>query len=171
MASSLGRRRFLQGAAAAGWLSPRLCRGQSGRPAGQPFNVRFPQTPPYEEKYRYIDPEEDKLASEKEAAEIESLLDRLFETKTLPRAADFSGISPLPRRYRTVAGEVSVAEFDRDDRRWEQGLREWVDSLGEIRRARFFVLPEGRVRYEISSRNAGGLEYRVGEWLQHWSGG
>ena len=162
---------FLQGTATAGWLGPRLCSGQSEHAPVQPLSVRFPKAPPYEEKYRYVDPAADKFASEKEAAEIESLLDRLFETKTLPRADGFSGISPLPRRYRTVAGEVSVAEFDRDDQRWIQGLHGWIDLLGKIRGARFFVLPEGRVRYEISSRNAGGLEYRVGQRLQHWSGG
>src|SRR5207249_10315235 len=39
-----------------------------------------------------------------------------------------------------------------------------VSSLRVIRRARFEVLPEARVRFEISSVTAAGLEHRAGSW-------
>src|SRR5262249_39239509 len=63
------------------------------------------------------------------------------------------------------------AEFDAADKWVEQGLRMWLDSLGRIRSARFFVLPHDRVRYEIASTRADGLEYRVGLWRQVWMDG
>ncbi len=44
------------------------------------------------------------------------------------------------------------------------GLRKWIDSLGQVHRASFFVLPEDRVRYEVKSKGA----YRVGLWKQRW---
>src|SRR6201999_90313 len=44
------------------------------------------------------------------------------------------------------------------------GLAEWKSKLGEIRAARFFVLPEDRVRYEIATSTGKGLEYHTGLW-------
>src|SRR5207245_7598697 len=41
-------------------------------------------------------------------------------------------------------------------------------SLQEIRRARFEVLSEARVRFEISSVTAAGLEHRTGSWKLSW---
>lgn len=53
----------------------------------------------------------------------------------------------------------------------EETLRNWLASLGKIRDARYFVLPGDRVRYEIASETAAGLEYRVGLWKQRWQDG
>ncbi len=47
----------------------------------------------------------------------------------------------------------------------------WVASLGTVRRAEFFPLPDGIVRYEIASARDGKLLYRVGRWKQKWEGG
>src|SRR5207248_10909942 len=59
------------------------------------------------------------------------------------------------------------AEFDHGNTDFETGLQKWIDSLGEIRAARFFVLPGDRIRYEIASPGA----YRVGVWNQRWENG
>jgi len=56
-----------------------------------------------------------------------------------------------------VAEGVSRAEFDASDMAFSAGLKKWLDSLGEIRAARFFVLPDDVVRYEI----AAGGQYRA----------
>jgi hypothetical protein len=56
-------------------------------------------------------------------------------------------------------------------------LRQWIESLGQIRRLRFEVtqieLGPGdrasvRVRFEIASRQQEGVHYRVGPWRQIW---
>jgi hypothetical protein len=74
-------------------------------------------------------------------------------------------------RYRAVVEGVALAEFDPGDRDFEQGLKKWLDSLGQVRSARFFVLPQYRVRYEIASSGPDGLRYRVGLWKQIWLDG
>src|ERR1700722_3220380 len=43
-------------------------------------------------------------------------------------------------------------------------LQSWVARREQIRTARFFVLPERQVRYEIGTREAGGLTYHTGRW-------
>jgi tetratricopeptide (TPR) repeat protein len=89
-----------------------------------------------------IEPGHDRFPLEAEAAQISAHLKALLKNRTLPLASDFQG--------------VSAAE-----------LRTWIDSLGKVRAARFYVLPGDRVRYEIAS-DAG---YRVGLWKQRWVGG
>ncbi len=51
------------------------------------------------------------------------------------------------------------------------GWGNWVKSLGAIRRAEFYPLPDGIVRYEIASERDGTLFYRVGRWKQTWQDG
>ena len=84
---------------------------------------------------------------------------------------DFTGVSPMAGRYRQVAAGVAEAEFDLKDIRFEQGLAKWLESLKDIRSARFFVLPNHVVRYEIASSTREGLSYRVGIWRQIWREG
>ena len=98
---------------------------------------------------RDIDPGDD-FPLEKEALEIAGHLRTLLQTRSLPLAPDFRGISPLP----------SETDF-------EAGLKNWLDGLGQVRAARFFVLPDDVVRYEIASEG----QYRVGHWKQRWAGG
>jgi Flp pilus assembly protein TadD len=166
MAQSLTRRQFLQATAAAGFLITRP------RPLiADIFSVQFRKTSPYEELYRYIEPGSDGFAIEKQAAEITAILDRLTATRSLPLAESFRGRSPLPARYRSVADDISEAEFGAEDGTFAENLRRWLDSLGEVRAARFFVLGSNRVRYEIAGSKDGALEYRAGLWRQVWSEG
>ncbi len=166
MAASLTRRAFLQATSATAFLASRP------KPAvASVFPVRFRKTSPYEELYRFIAPGSDEFAIEKEAAEITGTLEKLLETRRLPSAESFRGRSPLPAHYRRVADDVSEAVFDANDGRFEEGLARWLDSLGEVQNARYYVLGSNRVRYEIKSRTSGGLEYRVGLWRQVWRDG
>jgi tetratricopeptide (TPR) repeat protein len=163
---SLNRRGFLAGIAAAGfpWALPE-------RALAAPFPVRFRRSHPYESLFQFIEPGHDEFAIEKQAAEITAHLERLPQTRSLPLSADFQGRSPMPARYVDVAEGVARAEFDPSDKRFEQGLKNWLDSLGFIRSARFFALPKDRVRYEISTSKPDGLQYRVGSWKQIWTDG
>ena len=158
------RRRFLGAMAAAAVYRPPALRAA-------PFPVKLRKALPYESLYRYIEPGHDEFPGEKHAADIGAILRRLPATGELPLAADFQGISPLAARY-THAGEgVEVAVFDRANLRFREGLAAWLQSLGEIRAARFFVLPGNAVRYEVASADGHVLRYRVGLWKQEWSGG
>jgi len=165
-ASSFNRRSFFAGIASAGlaWALPE-------RSLAAPFPVRFRRSHPYESLFPFIEPGHDEFAIEQQAAEITAHLERLPQTRSLPLSGDFQGISPMPARYTQVAEGVARAEFDPADRYFEQGLKNWLDSLGLIRGARFFVLPKDRVRYEISTSGPDGLQYRVGLWKQIWTGG
>jgi hypothetical protein len=87
---------------------------------------------------------------EKEAIEIEGKLAAMLHSRELPLASDFTGASLMPRRYRTIAPGVSEAEFGADGA-FQDGLAQWIQSLGNIRRAGFFALSENVVRYEIAS--------------------
>ena len=75
------------------------------------------------------------------------------------------------RTIRPVAADIACAKFDAADMRFSEGLEKWIDSLGTVRSARFFVLPRHRVRYEIASSGPDGLQYRVGTWKQTWEAG
>ncbi len=136
------------------------------RPAAGDVEVVRPRSP-YEALLRDIEPGHDDFPLEKEAFEIAARLRELPRTRELPLSPDFHGQSPLPVRYVPLAEGVSRAEFDPSEGAFDSGLKGWVDSLGEIRAARFFVLPDDMVRYEIASRN----QYRVGLWKQTWKGG
>jgi Flp pilus assembly protein TadD len=166
MAAPLTRRRFLQATAAAGLY------GMRPRPlVADIFPVQFRNVSPYEQLSRYIEPGSDEFVIEKEAAGITEVLNRLIETRQLPLAEAFHGRSPLPSNYRKISYDVSEAEFAAEEGTFEANLQRWLDSLGEVQTARFFVLGSNRVRYEIASRNGGALEYRVGLWRQIWSEG
>jgi len=108
----------------------------------------------------------DEFKFEKEALEIEGKLSAMLRRRELPLASDFTGASLMPRRYRTIAPGVSEAEFGAEGA-FQVGLARWIQSLGNIRRAGFFILPENVVRYEIASDGA----YRVGFWKQVWAAG
>jgi len=159
----MNRRQFIGSLAAAGFLPFR-------HSAAAPFPVRFRKASPHETLAPYILPGNDEFPGEKTAMEIAGLLRRLPETGALPLAADFHGSSPLPARYRAVSGDCFEAEFDAAGE-FGPGLRKWLDSLGAIRRARYFVLPGNMVRYEIESATTAGTEYRVGVWKQTWKEG
>ncbi len=131
-----------------------------------PFPVHFRKPSPYQDVLAYVEPGKDGFPGEKTAAEIEARLRDLLAVRDLPLAPDFRGTSPLPIRYRTVAEGVDAAEFGAN-RPFREGLAGWIDALGRVRRAAFYVLPGDLVRYEI----AAGSTYRVGTWRQVWREG
>ncbi len=160
----LNRRRFLGAAAAvATWSGAET----PGFPqASVAVEVVHP-TSPYATLLRHIEPGHDEFPLEKEAFRIAAELARLPDTRTLPLAPTFSGTSPLPLHYRPLAPGVAIAEFDPAPAAFPPNLERWLQSLGTITAARFFVLPEDRIRFEISSSTG----YRVGHWRQKWENG
>jgi len=160
----MNRREFIGSLAASGLMRPKHC-------APAPFPVRFRKASPHETLAAYIEPGSDEFAGEKSAMQIVSLLERLPDTHGLPLTADFRGTSPLPTRYRAVAADAFEAEFAPVSGGFDAGLRQWVARLGKVRNARYFVLPEGLVRYEIKSSQPASIEYRVGYWKQTWRDG
>ena len=115
-----------------------------------------------------IGPDSDDFACEREAQKIERELKRLFTTKSLPLAPAFRGRSPLPSNFKSVAEGISEAVYDSIEvsgDEWRAEFRKWIDSFGQVRASRFFVLADNVVRYEIASAG----EYRVGHWKQIWS--
>ncbi|MDQ1469393.1 MAG: hypothetical protein QOJ99_873, partial [Bryobacterales bacterium] len=155
----MNRRNFITGVAAA--TSLRL-RAQA---AVQVEVVRPPN--PYDVLLRHVEPGHDEFPHEKEAFDAAAHLKRMLETKTLPFAANLQGASPLPVRYVAVAPDVSRAEFDPAPGNIAAGFQRWLDDLGPVRSARFYVLPGDIIRYEIAAGNT----YRVGRWTQKWSSG
>ena len=160
----MNRRQFIGGLAASAFLGPRHC-------AAAPFPVNFRKASPYESLARYIPAGADEFPGERTAMEIVAQLGKLISTRSLPLADTFAGTSPWPIRYRTVAADVLEAEFGQSEGSFEEGLRRWIASLGDVRDARYYVLPDDVVRYEIKSVNSGGIAYRVGTWKQKWRGG
>ncbi len=172
MAPRLTRRRFLESAAATG-LAWSLTERAAPAPfsATEPYPVRFRRTNPWDALSAYMEPGHDEFTIEKQAAEVSRHLDRLLKIRALPLAADFQGASPMPARHTPVAEGVFQAEFNPADHDFERGLVRWLDSLGQVRSARFFVLPRDLVRYEIASAAENALHYRVGLWNQQWKDG
>src|SRR5450432_3182769 len=159
MPGSFSRRRLLTSSAigSLSWMLPKPI-------AGAPFPIRLRKAPPYESLFAYIEPGHDEFAAEKRAADITAHLERLPQTRSLPLGGNFQGFSPLPARYRPLAADIAQAEFDPTNTHFAEGLEKWLDSLGDIRNARYFVLPGDRVRYEVASSGPAGLQYRVGVW-------
>ena len=158
---SIGRREFLA-AIAAGILPASFVRA-----ASSPFPVHFRQASPNQPALNHLNPSADIFQCEREAVVIEGRLNLLLETKALPLAANFHGVSPLPLRYKPVAEHVSQGEFDLRNVAFEDGLAAWLAALGKVRRAAFFALPNHVIRYEVASEG----EYRTGFWKQVWKDG
>ena len=58
--------------------------------------------------------------------------------------------------------DLEQAEFDASDPDLVGGWRKLgIESLGDVRRVEFFVLPQDKIRYEVASREGGRLRYRV----------
>ncbi len=153
------RREFLAALASLGLISSR----GSGSTR---YPVHFRKPNPYDGVLAHIEPGTDEFPFEKEAEEIENHLSAMLRGQALPLAPGFVGTSPLPSRYRSVAEGVAEAEFGSAGE-FGNTVNQWIESLGHIRRAHFFVLPDNLVRYEIASDGA----YRVGFWKQVWKEG
>jgi tetratricopeptide (TPR) repeat protein len=113
------RREFIAAISAAGLLPSRAS-------ASTPFPVHYAKPNPYDAVLRYVEPGSDEFKGEKDAAELEARLERMF-----------------------AGSETAPPE-----------LQPWMARHGEIRTARFYALPEGRVRYEIKTD----AEYHTGIW-------
>jgi tetratricopeptide (TPR) repeat protein len=110
--------------------------------AAAPFPVHFRKASPFESLAQYIAPGHDEFAGEQAAMAVTERLRKL----TVPPA----------RHYREAAPGFFDAEFETG-----QAL-----TPAEGPTPRYFVLPNDRVRYEIQSTTAAGLEYRVGTLRQ-----
>src|SRR5579875_2440604 len=159
----ISRRRFLQAAGAAPVLGCAFHRPLAAAAA--------PKTqPPYLSLQKFILPGSDEFAGEKLAADFKAALTEAFEKSLpLPLAAGARGASPCPASYRSIAADLKEAVFDTSQRDVQGGWFNWRRSLGQIRRAQFYVLPDNIVRYEVASRTPDGLAYRVGFWSVVWS--
>ncbi len=153
------RRRFLAALAGIGFL-PRIALGST------PFTVHYRKPNPYESVLAHVAEGADEFPFEKDAVDIEQRLSRVLQGELPSLAANFEGAGPFAVRYRAISSGVAEAEFG-NGLPFHESLRQWLKSLGEVRRARFFVLPDHLVRYEIASPQA----YRIGLWKQVWQQG
>jgi hypothetical protein len=158
----VNRRDFLATLAAGGLFASRAH-------AHTPFPVKFRQQPPYAGALAFVEPGLDEFPGEKTAIEIETRLREALLSGHLPVANGCSGMSPAVREYRNIGKGVESAVFEKGD--VAAGCGKWRESLGSISTARFYSLPGDLVRYEVRSRNAARLEYRVGLWRLSWSNG
>jgi tetratricopeptide (TPR) repeat protein len=134
--------------------------------AAIPYAAHFRKPNPFAAALSHIEPGADEFPFEKQAQEIENRLAAMLRGEALPLAATFRGTPPTPQRYVRIAEGVSEAEFS-DEESSDPAPSEWIRSLGRVRRARFFALPDNVIRYEIVSAGA----YRVGAWKQVWKEG
>jgi len=160
------RRDFFAACAAAPWLGSRA---HAASPLPAPFPVKFKQQPPFAAVMALAEPGSDEFPGEKTAIEIEARLAGALRSGDLPVAAGCRGASPEPREYRQVAPDAATAVFGGGDP--GAGWKKWRASLGQVRRAVFYALPDNLVRYDLRSRNAGRLEHRVGVWRVAWENG
>ena len=128
-------------------------------------------TAPYLALERFIEPGHDEFAEEKAAAAIDTALGEALGSGELPLAASSSGVSPFWRSSRKIGADLEEAIYDSSNEDVAGGWREWVRSLGKVRRAEFHVLPDGLVRFGISSERDGALFHRTGLWKQRWADG
>lgn len=159
---NFSRREFLVSAAA---LPALTC--LTGAPA---FADEPRHNPPYLALERFISPGTDEFPNEKSASQIVESLDKALRSMEMPIGISFQGSSPCPKSYRALAPDLEEAVFESSDVAVRQGWKRWVQSLGKIRRAQFYALPDDIVRYEVASERDGKLLYRVGHWKQSWNG-
>ncbi len=139
--------------------------------AGTSFPVALRKPAPHDALRKFILPGEDEFPEERTAMGIERRLgDAVENGSEIELAPGFEGASPLPAEYPVVVrnGRVTVqeAKYDAGQRDFRGDFAAWRKSLGACSRARFYVLPNNRVRYEITAE----LSYRVGEWEMQWDG-
>jgi Flp pilus assembly protein TadD len=153
------RREFLAALASFGLLPSRAS-------AAIPYTVHFRKPNPFDAVLSHIEAGSDEFPFEKQAQEIERHLAAMLQGEALPLAPAFRGTPPMPQRHIRIAEGVSEAEFGNEESS-DPAMAEWIRSLGRVRRARFFALPDNVIRYEIAGDGA----YRVGAWKQVWKDG
>ncbi|MBV8896467.1 MAG: VCBS repeat-containing protein [Acidobacteriaceae bacterium] len=126
---------------------------------------------PYLALEKYILPGNDEFPEEKTAFEIERALQEALRTGNLPVAADVKGVSPEAASFTSIAPDVESAVCNSGNHDVVGGWQRWVRSLGTLRRAEFYSLPGGVIRYAVASQRDGKLLYRTGFWTQKWRNG
>src|SRR6185312_10717118 len=117
---------------------------------------------------RFIAPGKDEFPEEAAAMKAEAALRNAVRSGELPTVSEFRGISLLATRWRAAGDDIHVAEFDSSASTTDLEFRQWLGSLGQVRRAQFFVLPEDRIRYEVAAAKDGQLLYVTGHWKAQW---
>ncbi len=143
------------------FLAALACLAIPSQAARYPVHFRKPN--PFDTALSHIEAGSDDFPFEKQAQEIESRLASMLTGKPLPLSSGFQGASLIPKYYVPITEGVKEAQFADG----EFAIAPWIKSLGPIRRANFFVLPDNLVRYEIASAGS----YRVGTWKQIWKDG
>jgi Flp pilus assembly protein TadD len=178
------RREFL----AASSVAPALAAVATTSVAAADEHTPYEHRAPYEALRQYILPGADQFPEEQTAFSIREALSSALRSGELPLAATASGSSVCPRSFEKITDDVSLARFDAADTDLAEGWRRWVESLGDVRRAHFSVLPDrdgskavrGQdwpphsgylIRYEIAGTLSGRLFHRVGYWTLAWDAG
>ena len=159
-----GRREFLASLSAGAFLP-----GPS-QATPEAFPVQFREAPHCADLRELVDPGLDRFAEERRGAEVERTLEAKLLRNDLPGGSSVRAKSPMPLRYLEGDG-FARAEYESGREGFTSGLQRWIDSLGKVRRAKFFALPGDVVRFEIASETASGPEYRVGRWRMRWERG
>jgi tetratricopeptide (TPR) repeat protein len=123
---------------------------------------------PYLKLAPFIAPGADEFPEEAAATKAEAALRNAIRSGELPLSPDFRGASILAKRWRAAGGGIQIADFDSSGSTTNVDFHQWLHSLGNIRRAQFFVLPEDRVRYEVAGTKDGQLLYVTGHWKTTW---
>jgi tetratricopeptide (TPR) repeat protein len=139
--------------------------------AAEVIPIVFRKPDPLLSERSLIEPGADGFASEEAAVETEAALARLLESKSITMSRGFTGQSPWPARWERVAGDVQIAVYGGNSSVAGEEIRRWVDSLGEVKTARFYSLPGDIVRFEIASRTNLGLQYGTGSWRVRFAKG
>jgi tetratricopeptide (TPR) repeat protein len=116
----------------------------------------------------FLAPGTDEFPEEAAAMKAEAALRDAMRSGELPFAPNFSGASLLAKRWKSVSTDIHVAEFDVGPSASRLDFRQWLHSLGQVSRAQFFVLPEDRIRYEVSALEGGKLLNVTGHWKAQW---
>ena len=132
----MNRREFLIYSAALACLRDRAVAAEEERPHPEP---------PYLKLKPFIEPGHDEFANEKDAFDLKQRLRAAMAAKKLDNAA----IGPTS--YRQIAPDLAEGVFEGKPADWG----EWIESVGHIRRAAFFPLPENLVRFEVASEKDG----------------
>ncbi|QOY91684.1 FG-GAP-like repeat-containing protein [Paludibaculum fermentans] len=156
------RRQFLAGLAAGGLLTERAH-------AFAPYPLKFRLAAPYAPALSFVEAGSDEFTGEKAALDQEHQLSRAVREGTLPFSKNCRGGSPAPRAYETLAEGVSRGAFGAEEGVAE-GWTRWRASLGEVRSARFYALPDNIARFDIRALRDGRLEHRTGAWRVEWDG-
>lgn len=157
------RREFLAALAGAVAYSERAA-------AATPFPVEFRLKPRYLDLARYTEAGLDEFKGEKAAQELEARMRDAVSGGRLPLKPGLRGLIPYSKERKPVAPGVSRAVFEGEGD-IAAGWKEWIGSMGRIKRAQFFRLPDNMLRYDIRSESEGRLEQRIGLWKCDWEDG